>query len=118
METFKITFTTNDGNENTILVDAANERKALQIFETEYSFDAVISVQRNNEILNEPENMTVAQVRRLLFDSNKYAVIGENEMTNGEARAYLYEMPNQEEILSVIDMGDHVLVTELKKELH
>jgi len=61
--------------------------------------------------------MTVAQVLRLLFESNKYAVIGENEMTNGEARAHLYEMSNQDEILSVIDMGDHVLVTVAKKEI-
>ena len=81
----------------------------------DFNFSLFTFASHKQTKIMETLTMTIAELRRLLFDTNKYAVIGENEMTNGEARAYLYEMPNQNEILSVIDMGDHVLVTEAKK---
>ena len=54
--------------------------------------------------------MTVAEARRLLFDSNKYAVIGSDEFTNDEARRFLFEMRNQDAQVNIMDMGDHLCI--------
>ena len=43
-----------------------------------------------------PTQATVKQIRSILFNSNHYAVIGEYEYTNSEARRTLYDMENQE----------------------
>ena len=53
---------------------------------------------------------TVKEIRRILFETNKYTVIGSDEMTNKESRYYFYLKENQEEILNVIDNGTHLLV--------
>ena len=53
---------------------------------------------------------TVKEIRRILFETKKYTVIGSDEMTNKESRDYLYSKENQEEILNVLDFGTHLLV--------
>ena len=55
-------------------------------------------------------NLTIREIRRILFDSNKYSVIGAEEMTNKESRDFLYSKQNQEEILNVIDNNSHLLI--------
>ena len=54
--------------------------------------------------------MTIREVRRVLFETEKYAVIGSDEMTNKESRDFLYEKQNQEEIVNVIDNKNHLLI--------
>jgi hypothetical protein len=53
---------------------------------------------------------TVREVRRMLFDSDQYAVIGSDEMTNKEARDFLYEIENQEKQINVINNKSHLLI--------
>ena len=53
--------------------------------------------------------MTIREVRRVLFETEKYAVIGSDEMTNKESRDFLYEKQNPEEIVNVIDNKNHLL---------
>ena len=53
---------------------------------------------------------TIRQIRRILFSTEKYAVIGSEEMSNKESRDFLYEKENQEEKVNVIDNGTHLLI--------
>ena len=54
--------------------------------------------------------MTIREIRRVLFETNKYTVIGADEMTNKESRDFLYSKDNQEEVVNVIDNGSHLLI--------
>jgi hypothetical protein len=57
--------------------------------------------------------MSVRQIRRVLFDTDKYTVIGADEMTNKESRDYLFRVEDQDNtILNVIDNGSHLLIWE------
>lgn len=53
---------------------------------------------------------TVREIRRILFETEKYAVIGSEELTNKEARDFLYNLENQEQEMGLIDNGSHLLV--------
>ena len=54
--------------------------------------------------------MRIREVRSVLFDTDKYAVIGAEEMTNKESRDFLYTKDNQDETINVIDNGSHLLI--------
>ncbi len=54
--------------------------------------------------------MTVREIRRLLFETDKYTVIGEDEMTNKESRDFLYAIDDQDKNYNVIDEGSHLLI--------
>ena len=56
------------------------------------------------------KQMTVREIRRLLFETDKYTVIGEDEMTNKESRDFLYAIDNQDKIYNVIDEDTHLLI--------
>lgn len=60
--------------------------------------------------MEKTEKMTVRRIRRILFENNFYAVVGADEMTNKEARDFLFEKQNQGEILNVITKEDHLLI--------
>ena len=49
----------------------------------------------------------------VLFETEKYTVIGADEMTNKESRDFLYNKENKDEILNVIDNGSHLLISNL-----
>jgi hypothetical protein len=53
---------------------------------------------------------TIRQIRQQLFQTDKYAVIGSDEMTNKESRDYLYSLANQDAEMNVIDKGTHLLI--------
>jgi len=53
---------------------------------------------------------TIRQIRRILLTTEKYTVIGSEEMTNKESRDFLYEKENQDEKMNVIDNGTHLLI--------
>lgn len=56
------------------------------------------------------KQVTVAELRRILFDNEKlYAVIGEHEYTNEDARWELYCMKNQDANVNYIQDGDCLL---------
>lgn len=54
--------------------------------------------------------MTISDIRRILFETEKYTVIGSEEMTNKESRGFLYAKDNQDEIMNVIDNNSHLLI--------
>lgn len=54
--------------------------------------------------------MTIREIRRVLFETEKYTVIGADEMTNKESRDFLYAKDNQDETINVIDNGSHLLI--------
>jgi hypothetical protein len=56
------------------------------------------------------KEMKVREIRKVLFDTDKYTVIGSNEMTNKESRDYLYNLEDQDRLLRVIDKGDYLLI--------
>lgn len=54
---------------------------------------------------------TVRQLRQQLFlNINLYAVIGCDEFTNEAARRFLYDMPDQDAVLNVLQQGDCLLI--------
>jgi hypothetical protein len=53
--------------------------------------------------------MTLREIRSFLFETDKYAVIGA-EMTNQQARDFLYAKDSQDEIMNVIDNKTHLLI--------
>ena len=58
--------------------------------------------------------MTVREIRQLLFSTEKYTVIGSEEMNNKESRDFLYRKENQDEKMNVIDNGAHLLIWSAK----
>lgn len=54
--------------------------------------------------------MTIREIRRVLFETDKYTVIGSEEMTNKESRDLLYAKDNQDEVMNVIDNSTHLLI--------
>ena len=54
--------------------------------------------------------LTIREIRTILFETEKYTVIGADEMTNKESRDFLYAKQNQEEFLNVIDNKSHLLI--------
>jgi hypothetical protein len=48
---------------------------------------------------------TALQIRNLLRITNKYAVIGENEMRNKDAREYLYNTQDDTKFTMLLIMG-------------
>jgi hypothetical protein len=56
------------------------------------------------------KQMTVREIRRVLFETDKYTVIGQDEMTNKESRDFLYAKDNQDDIFNVIDKKTHLLI--------
>ena len=56
------------------------------------------------------KQMSIREIRRVLFETEKYTVIGANEMTNKESRDFLYIKENQDEKLNVIDNETHLLI--------
>ena len=54
--------------------------------------------------------MTIRQIRSILFNTEKYTVIGADEMTNKESRDFLYAKEDQDEILNLIENKDHLLI--------
>ena len=54
--------------------------------------------------------MTVREIRRILFETEKYTVIGADEMTNKQSRDFLYAKDNQDEIMNVLDNKTHLLI--------
>ena len=56
------------------------------------------------------QTLTISEIRSLLYYSNAYAVIGADEMTNDEARRFLFDMPDQDTTMRVIENGDHLLI--------
>lgn len=53
---------------------------------------------------------TIREIRTLLFDTNFHAVIGSEEMTNSEARKYLYDQDDQDKEINFKQEKDHVLI--------
>jgi len=54
--------------------------------------------------------MTIREIRKILFETEKYTVIGAHEMTNKESRDFLYTKVNQDELMNVIDNVSHLLI--------
>jgi hypothetical protein len=54
--------------------------------------------------------LTVREIRKILFETEKYTVIFANEMTNKESRDFLYAKDNQDETFNVIDNNTHLLI--------
>ena len=60
---------------------------------------------------NNTELATVRELRRMLFDDDRlYSVIGEDEYDNAEARRFLFDNQDQEEVVTFfIDTRSHCL---------
>ena len=56
------------------------------------------------------KRLTVREIRRILFDTDMYAVIGADEMTNSDARRFLFDMQDQDAVMNVIENGNHLLI--------
>lgn len=52
--------------------------------------------------------MTIRELRRVLFETEKYSVIFTDEMSNKESRDFLYTKDNQDEVMNVIDNGNNL----------
>ena len=56
------------------------------------------------------QGLTVREIRKILFDTDMLASINEQDMSNKEARDYLYAKNDQEQVLSVIEHNDCLLI--------
>jgi hypothetical protein len=48
MKTYKIKFTSGDGNINTVYIDAHSESEASWIFQSDYSYGEILSIEQDN----------------------------------------------------------------------
>ena len=53
---------------------------------------------------------SVREIRKLLFDCDKSAYIVNKEMTNKEARDFLYWIEDQDMAFNVIDCETHLVI--------
>jgi hypothetical protein len=60
--------------------------------------------------LDAPQKMTVREIRFLLFKTEKYAVIGADEMSNKQSRDFLFALADQDQTKNVIDNTTHLLI--------
>ena len=60
--------------------------------------------------MTDRKKMTVKEIRTILFNTEKYTVIGREEMTNKESRDFLYLIKNQDTTYNVLDNGSHLLL--------
>jgi hypothetical protein len=58
----------------------------------------------------EKKRMTVREIRKILFDTDFFAAIGTQLMTNKDARDYLYAKTDQEQVLKVIQRDDYLVI--------
>jgi hypothetical protein len=56
------------------------------------------------------KTMTVREIRKILFDTDMLASINEQDMSNKEARDYLYAKTDQEQVLKVIKRNDYLVI--------
>ncbi len=56
------------------------------------------------------QKLTVREIRRILFETDLYTVIGQDEMTNKESRDFLYQKDDQEQVMNVINNSTHLLI--------
>jgi len=54
--------------------------------------------------------LTVREIRKILFDTDYYTVIGSVERSNKESRDYFYWLDDQDEIFNVINNGKYLLI--------
>ena len=54
--------------------------------------------------------LTIREIRTILFDTDKKTVYKNTVMDNKESRDYFYAKDNQDEVLKVIDNGTHLLI--------
>jgi hypothetical protein len=54
--------------------------------------------------------LTIREIRTILFDTDKKTVYKNNVMNNKESRDYFYSKDNQDEVLKVTDNGTHLLI--------
>jgi hypothetical protein len=67
-------------------------------------------VNNKRKLKNKKMKMTIREIRKVLFETEKYTVIGADEMTNKESRHFLYAKDNQDENMNVIDKNTHLLI--------
>jgi hypothetical protein len=67
---------------------------------------------RHNIKTNKMATLTIREIRQELFTTDKYTVIGSEEMTNKESRDFLYNLENQDSKMNVIDNNTHLLIWE------
>jgi hypothetical protein len=56
------------------------------------------------------QKLTIREIRTILFETEKYTVIGSDEMTNKESRDFLYSKENQDKEMNVIDNKTYLLI--------
>ena len=54
--------------------------------------------------------MTIREIRKILFDADKSAIINGDEMSNKESRDFLYAQDNQDDLMNVVDFGDKLFI--------
>jgi hypothetical protein len=57
---------------------------------------------------------SIREIRRILFETNKFTVIETEEMTNKQSRDFLYYQDEQDKQMNVIDNGCHLLIWSVK----
>ena len=55
--------------------------------------------------------MTIREIRKVLFDTDKKTVYKNTVMDNKESRDYFYVKDNQDEVLKVIENNTHLLIS-------
>ena len=56
------------------------------------------------------QGLTVRDIRKILFDTDFFAAIGTQLMTNKDAMDYLYAKTDQEQVLKVIQRDDYLVI--------
>jgi len=86
-----------------------NLQKNVFSFGGNYRILYICSIQTNKKQIMTTQ-MTIREIRQELFSTEKYTVIGSEEMTNKESRDFLYEKENQDDKMNVIDNDTHFLI--------
>ena len=56
------------------------------------------------------KSLTIREIRALLFDTDQYTLIDNEQMSNKESRDFLYNKDDQDKKMNVLDNTTHLLI--------
>ncbi len=56
------------------------------------------------------KSLTIREIRALLFNTDQYTLIDNEQMSNKESRDFLYNKDDQDKKMNVLDNTTHLLI--------
>jgi hypothetical protein len=94
--------------ENTVVAKILKERWKDRDMETYFQMR---SVEHKRELMESIKRLTIRDIRKWMFDFDYLALhVGGMELDNTDGRRYLYELPDQDMMVSISLEGNTIII--------